>query len=99
VRTEDPTSATTQIGYTTHGLVAVTTDTEGRATTRTYDSRDRLASVTALGVTTSYAYDDRDRLTTVTDGGNNRTVYGYDGLDRRVSVKDPIEIKGQPRSR
>jgi len=56
----------------------------------TYDSRNRLTSITYPGQTTSvtFHYDYRGRRDSVTDQNSKKTTYAYDDADRLVSVTD-----------
>jgi YD repeat-containing protein len=56
-----------------------------------YDVRGRLKLVTYHDATrtTSYEYDSAGNQKAVTDAGGLKTEYGYDRLNRLLSVKNP----------
>ncbi|HEX7125838.1 MAG TPA: RHS repeat-associated core domain-containing protein [Thermodesulfobacteriota bacterium] len=101
----DPLSATTQIDtvtlngrtYTaTYDAVTRTLLTRtpaGRETVTTLDALGRVVQVDRPGLApVSLAYDARGRLEMVTEGTGPTarvTTFGYDGLDRLISLRDP----------
>ncbi|MGW7533307.1 RHS repeat-associated core domain-containing protein [Amycolatopsis sp. NPDC054798] len=70
------------------GLVSTSVDGNGHVTRYSYDNAGNLTTVTPptpLGAT-RYTYDSLSRVSSVTDGRGIRLDYGYDKLDRVVSV-------------
>ncbi|HXH39275.1 MAG TPA: hypothetical protein VNN08_11660, partial [Thermoanaerobaculia bacterium] len=62
----------------------------GRRTSRTVDSKGRVASATVSGITPlSFGHDARGRLAQITQG-TRTTSYTYDDGNRVTSVKDPL---------
>ncbi|MEW1640209.1 ricin-type beta-trefoil lectin domain protein [Streptomyces sp. NPDC093801] len=58
-------------------------------TSYTYDTRDKLTSVTdAAGNNWTYTYDARGRLTASEDPDTGRSEFGFDNLDRQIWLKD-----------
>lgn len=72
------------------GLRTKETDPLGNATTYTYDSLGRTASVTGpLGDSTSYAYDANGNLLSDIDAAGNTTTYTYDCRGNMLTRTDP----------
>ncbi len=64
-----------------------------RTTTKTYDSFDRLVSVTdPRGETISYAYDTNGNRTRLTDPDGRLTLYAFDELNRMTSAT--VQVAG-----
>ncbi|MCP2098960.1 RHS repeat-associated core domain-containing protein, partial [Actinosynnema pretiosum] len=80
--------------YFARGLVKTRTDGKGAVTNYSYDTRGNLTAVAppAPAGASSYTYDSLSRLTGVTDGNGVKLEYGYDRLDRVVSVKRGVEV-------
>jgi RHS repeat-associated protein len=67
---------------------AVNNTAASRQYALTYDSRDRVTSVTdANGKTVRYDYDAANNLTKLTDSAAKETSYGYDAKNRLVTVQ------------
>ena len=80
----------TEYGYDSEGDIASVKDPNGSTTYYSYDSLNRLSSVTEpTDVTTTYVYDTHGNLTSVTDANGNATTYGYDDMGRLVSTTSP----------
>ncbi|MFA6009759.1 MAG: hypothetical protein WC799_07235 [Desulfobacteraceae bacterium] len=63
---------------------------DGKITSYTYDSLNRVKTITQPGgVVTSYTYDLKGNLTQVTDAKGFATVYTYDDLGRLVKTVSP----------
>jgi len=83
--------------YNSSGTKATETDANGVVTIYTYDNLGRLASESKAGLTKSYVYDFWANLKEETDWNGNRYIYTYDKLDRKINVKNPIEVaEGKP---
>ena len=86
-----PEAATVSNAYDAAGNRIAETDANGNTTHYSYDSRNRLISVTnALGEATSYEYDEvGNRLSeTAPDGGE--TTYAYDAMNRLVITSNAL---------
>lgn len=71
-------------------LITITNENGAVQESRTYDTSDRLASVTdSEGYTLTYSYDAMDRLTQVQYPDGTSTDYTYDKLDI-ASIKDRL---------
>ncbi|HJQ01310.1 MAG TPA: RHS repeat-associated core domain-containing protein [Jatrophihabitans sp.] len=71
-----------------------TLDPLGNTTSRVYDSRGRLTSVTdPLGNTASYTYNAFDELATKTDRRQVTTTYSYDAAGNLTSVSTPVDTQ------
>ncbi len=94
---------TTTYGYDGNGNLNEITDPAGNITTMTYDSTERVTSVTRVtndqsltGDVTHYSYTSgsagspNSGMTTVTDPDGNATTYHYDPSDRVTSVTDAL---------
>jgi len=62
-----------------------------KLTTFTYDTMNRVKTITYPGQTSSvtFHYDYRGRRDSVTDQNGNKTTYGYDDADHLTSIIDP----------
>jgi RHS repeat-associated protein len=90
----------TSFAYNTANEVVTRTDPDGGITTFGYSTRGELTSRSdPVGGITTWTYDPRGRVASMTEprgnaaGGNPSDftwTYGYDSLDRRVSVTDPL---------
>ncbi len=65
--------------------------TEGATVANTYDGFDRLVKTQSGPVINEYGYDDNGNRTYEFDAEGNGTLYGYDGLDRRTLIVDPLD--------
>lgn len=64
-------------------------DPVGRALNITYDSFNRILSMTdPISRTVQYTYNSQGTLATVTDPGGGVTTYGYDAQNRMTSITD-----------
>ena len=100
----DANGKVTGYGYDLHGNLNSITTPEGRVTTLTYDSSDRVTGVTRVtnlpttgaGPTTGYSYapgsasSPTTGKTTVTDPRSHTWEYVYNASDEVTSVKDPL---------
>ena len=85
VETVDPAGLhlSTQHSYDKNGNKLCTADPKGNATWFTYDSRNRLVTVThADGTQKKIAYDNRGNKSSETDENGVDTLYEYDSLNR-----------------
>ncbi|MDR1478335.1 MAG: hypothetical protein LBJ00_05280, partial [Planctomycetaceae bacterium] len=72
------------------GFIVTKIDSMGNAVTYTYDSSDRLSTITSPDHhTTTYQYNAGGLLSSKTDFAGRSTIYGYDNLGRLVSVTLP----------
>jgi YD repeat-containing protein len=76
--------------YDAHGKLLSLTDPNGLVTTMTYDSRQRLTSITAGGETTTYSYDPVGQLTRITRPDGSYLVYTYDAAHRLIQTQDNL---------
>lgn len=77
------------VSLTRYDLVGNTTQTgdgTGAVTNFTYDSHNKMKSMTDAAGTTSYQYDIGDSVTTRTDGRGGVTTYTYNGMRRVTSM-------------
>jgi YD repeat-containing protein len=81
---------TTFTKYNSTGQWLEMKDANGVVTTRTFDLRQRLKSVSTDGVTTSYDYWPNGLLKNVTLPDASSVSYGYDGAHRLTSVTDSL---------
>ena len=81
----------TEYSYDTRGNLLTTVDPTGIIETRTYDDRDRLASIhdPATGLT-SFAYDADSNLLRTTDALGETTEFAYDAVNRLESSVDAL---------
>ena len=93
--TQDPLGLNriTGIAYNTGTRTTTITDPLGQATVLTYDTSNRLLSVTGPAVggvsqVVSYAYDGSGNVSQVTDARGNVTVYQYDANGNRTLERD-----------
>jgi YD repeat-containing protein len=68
-------------------------DANGIATTRTFDLRQRLTSITIAGLSTTYDYWPTGLLKTVTLPDTSSVNYGYDDAHRLTSITDHLGNK------
>ena len=94
----DPLSHTTSFGYDSEGNVNSITNAEGKISTKTYNAEGLLVSESTpdpdgsgflSASTTTYWYDVLGRLGSKTDARAGTTAYTYDGVNNRLSLKDP----------
>ncbi len=81
---------TTYAGYTQTGRPQTVTDPNGVATAFTYDSLDRVKTVTIAGDATSYSYTPSGKVAGITLPKGNAIAYTYDSLDRLVKIADAL---------
>ena len=79
----DPKGFRSEFSYDENGNLTCTVDANAQA---------GLQTKNLLGCSESRAYDELNRLTKITDATNGETVFTYDYLGNRLSVKDP-ELK------
>jgi RHS repeat-associated protein len=88
----DPYGHSTSYKYDTDGRQASTTDGNGHTTGYTYDIRGRLVTTTYQDTTTTQqSFDGAGNVLTRTDQAGNKTIYGYDPVNRLASVQDPVQ--------
>jgi RHS repeat-associated protein len=87
---------TTYQKYDKNGNVRFEIDGKGNPTAKTYDSLNRLktVSVTAGGIskTTAYEYDGNGNQISVTDWRGNKSTNKYDALNRLIEKRDPYVL-------
>lgn len=86
----DP-AGTTALGYDALDRVTQITDRLGKMSSRSFDTRDLLASTTdALSHTAAFAHDTRQRVASVTDAGNAATTFEFDDEGELVGATDAL---------
>ncbi|MEF8770933.1 DUF6531 domain-containing protein [Candidatus Accumulibacter contiguus] len=81
----------TQItAYDPHGNPLTVIDANGRITTLSYDSRQRLASRSIDGEVTTYSYDPAGQLTRVTLPDGSSLAYTWDPAHRLTAISDNL---------
>ena len=90
VTTTDPLSHQTQFTYDAASNQVRTLDSNGKTITSTYDLLNRLTGIAypAPDAAVAFAYDVIGRSTAMTDG-TGTTTWGYDGVDRPISITQP----------
>lgn len=90
--TTDAVGAVTHYAYDAAGNLTAVVDPLGARTEMTYDVVNRLsATVDAAGHRTQFCYDAEDRLVrTIGPRDGEVTAYGYDSVNRLVSVTNPL---------
>ena len=79
-----------EYSYDSRGNISSVTDYETHTTFYTYDTMNRLSTVTQPGsAVTTYTYDTNGNLISVTDAENHETTYTYDDMGRVVSTSSP----------
>ena len=92
----------TRMTYDSSGNATVIAEAQGtsieRQIQRTYDALNRVLTVEVTGADgaqidglTTYTYQQNGNVATVTDETNLVTTFGYDMLERLVSIDDPAE--------
>ena len=76
--------------YNKHGQLLESIGPNGVVSTRTYDLRQRLLSVTEAGQTTTYTYDAAGQLTRITWLDASYIGYEYDPAHRQTAVFDHL---------
>lgn len=84
---------TTYTKYNAAGQWLEMVDANGIATTRTFDLRQRLKSVSTAGLTTSYDYWPTGLLKSVSLPGGSAVSYGYDDAQRLTTITDNLGNK------
>ncbi|MDR1922957.1 MAG: hypothetical protein LBQ66_01185, partial [Planctomycetaceae bacterium] len=80
----------TKYSFNSAGFLATKTDATGNQTAYTYDSQNRLSTVTTPdGHTTTYQYNSAGLLINKIDFANRVTTYSYDSSNRLISITNP----------
>jgi YD repeat-containing protein len=94
-RTGDLKSASNALGHTAHfkrynahGQVLDMEGPDGVLTLYTYDSRQRLSSISKAGSTTRFDYGSNGQIKQITRPDNSFITYEYDGADRLTAIAD-----------
>ncbi|QUI20894.1 hypothetical protein HZI73_00585 [Vallitalea pronyensis] len=67
------------------------TDAEGHTSTYTYDTANRVKTITKSDTTLTYAYDDMNNITKITDPYGNVTRIKYDSMGNVIKTIRPNE--------
>ncbi|MCP4157200.1 MAG: RHS repeat protein, partial [bacterium] len=81
---------TTTYQYDNNDNLELITDPENKTAIFSYDVRDLISTVTTGTSTFGFTYDGNGNMKTSRDANGNVTEYTYDGYDRLVKVKDPL---------
>lgn len=76
--------------YNAHGQPLTFTDSNSVLTTLSYDSRQRLTSISRAGETTSYEYWPTGLLKKVTQPDSSYLLYTYDNAHRLIQMQDAL---------
>ncbi|MBL7645031.1 MAG: tetratricopeptide repeat protein [Candidatus Hydrogenedentes bacterium] len=93
IKKTDALSHETEWIYNADGLLETTIDAAGIETDYTYDSMNRLTTITRPAgstITSTIAYNALGQVASRTDFGGNITSYDYDHMGRAVKVTDAV---------
>lgn len=84
----DPSFGTTSYEYDTAGNVIKETNANSKITQYSYDSYNRMESVTTPEFVTRYTYNTKDELTSISTNNGTSKSFSYDAIGRLTSVKE-----------
>lgn len=83
-------AVTTESSYDAEGNLTVVSAPEGRSSTRSYDSLNRLIEILdPANSISSFSYDSADNLLSVTDYRGKQTIYEYNGFGDLLEEDNP----------
>lgn len=93
IRKHDEKDVYLQYAYDPAGNRIEERDVRGNRTTYTYDSQNRLKTVTAANDSTmTYAYDPAGNKVSETNAKGHSITYAYDKMNRILSITDPYNV-------